>query len=73
MLYAPPPPLGLALLRVEPTMVTVLSIDEGRGLAWVRAPVAAQSIVNILRKRDGNPPLEFIERYVLLKNLKELQ
>lgn len=72
MLYDPPPLLGLSFLKVEPVEVEVLEVDFEHGTALIIAPLDERAVINLIRKRDGNPPLKTMQRRVLREDLKPL-
>lgn len=65
MLYTPAPFLGIEAFRVPPIEVEVLEIDFEQRRARVLQSIGENSIVNILRRKEGRPPLlSTFERWV---------
>ncbi len=68
-IYHPSPLFGLSFLRTSPVEVEVIELDYERGVAVCDVPVAENSVINIIRKRDGSPLLRSLRREVLIADL----
>ena len=72
MLDAPPPIFGLSFLKTEPEEVEIIEVDFERGMATVVSPIHPDTVINILRRKNGLPPLTVARRRVLREYLKPL-